>query len=150
GAARLASRERCRCPEEAHERAEQQGPGVHRDQDTRQVPSKIRQVAHPRTFWHGPAMRWPFARRARAALFSLLASAALASLAACGGAPPPPPQAARPPPRPPEKPAAPPPKEASWLPASVLAQIEDEKTSPYFARRGDDGLLLYADGGRWL
>jgi hypothetical protein len=28
--------------------------------------------------------------------------------------------------------------------------MEDEKSSPSFARRGNDGLLLYSAGGRWL
>jgi hypothetical protein len=28
--------------------------------------------------------------------------------------------------------------------------MEDEKSSSYFARRGDEGLLLYSAGGRWL
>src|SRR5215217_1509281 len=94
-----------------------------------------------------PPMGWSTARPVRAALLSLVASAALA----CSGAPPPPPSPrTRPPPHPVAKPAAKPPKEASWLPASLLAQIEDEKTSPYFARRGDDGLLVYAAGGSWL
>jgi len=36
------------------------------------------------------------------------------------------------------------------LPSTLLLRIEDEKTSPSFARRGDEGLLLYSAGGRWL
>src|ERR1700733_14680792 len=45
----------------------------------------------------------------------------------------------------PRAPGGPPP-----LPASVVAQLDDENASPYFARRGDDGLLMYPAAGRWL
>ena len=31
-----------------------------------------------------------------------------------------------------------------------IAQLDDETTSPYFARRGEEGLLLYASSGHWL
>jgi hypothetical protein len=93
-----------------------------------------------------PAMRWSIARFFRAASLWLVASAALA----CSGAPPPPARGTvRPPPRPSAAPSAPP-KSASWLSANLLAQLEDEKSSPYFARRGSDGVLLYSAGERWL
>lgn len=92
-----------------------------------------------------PAMRWSIARLCRAASLGLMASVALA----CSGAPPPVKDAARTPPRPSAAPAKPPDNPA-FLSASLLAQIEDEKSSPYFARRGSDGLLLYSVGGRWV
>lgn len=35
------------------------------------------------------------------------------------------------------------------LPAQVLAKLDSEDTTPYFARRGDEALLLHAAGGKW-
>lgn len=91
-----------------------------------------------------PPMRSSTARLSRVAPLWLLASAALA----CGARPPAP--AAALPPRPVEKPAAAPAEDPNLLPATVLMRIEDEKTSPIFARRGEESLLLYSAGGRWL
>jgi hypothetical protein len=91
-----------------------------------------------------PPMRSPFARLSRLAPLWLLASAALA----CGARPPAP--VAAPPPRSAAKPAAAPVEDANLLPATVLMRIEDEKSSPIFARRGDESLLIYSAGGRWL
>ncbi|WP_437634533.1 hypothetical protein [Sorangium sp. So ce854] len=77
-----------------------------------------------------------------------LLGASLALLLGCSGAAPPP--AARParvvktPPAQPKAPEGPP-----LLPAQVIAELEDEDTTPYLARRGDEALLLYAAGGRW-
>ncbi|WP_437608732.1 hypothetical protein WMF20_48260 [Sorangium sp. So ce834] len=77
-----------------------------------------------------------------------LLGAALALLLGCSGAAQAP--AARParvvktPPAQPKAPEGPP-----LLPAQVVAELEDEDATPYFARRGDEALLLYAAGGRW-
>jgi hypothetical protein len=48
-------------------------------------------------------------------------------------------------------PAQPKPREQgpALLPAHVLAQLDDEDAAPYFARRDDEGLLLYASAGLW-
>ncbi|WP_156339266.1 TolB family protein [Chondromyces crocatus] len=35
------------------------------------------------------------------------------------------------------------------LPANVVAHLEDEESSPYFTRRGDEALLFWAAGGKW-
>jgi hypothetical protein len=35
------------------------------------------------------------------------------------------------------------------LPAQVLAQLDDENAAPYFARRGDEGLLFFSSRGHW-
>lgn len=35
------------------------------------------------------------------------------------------------------------------LPAQVLAQLDDENAAPYFARRGEEGLLLFSSRGHW-
>ncbi|WP_438017113.1 hypothetical protein WMF18_41065 [Sorangium sp. So ce315] len=76
-----------------------------------------------------------------------LLGASLALLLGCSGAAQPPP--ARParvvktPPAQPKAPEGPP-----LLPAHVIAELEDEETTPYLARRGDEALLLYAAGGR--
>jgi hypothetical protein len=51
---------------------------------------------------------------------------------------------------PPPAPVAAAPQGPALLPAAVLAQLEDENAAPYFTRRGDEGLLLYAASGRWL
>ncbi|WP_437577023.1 hypothetical protein [Sorangium sp. So ce887] len=76
-----------------------------------------------------------------------LLGAALALLLGCSGAAQAP--AARParvvktPPGQPKAPEGPP-----LLPAQVVAELEGEDAAPYFARRGDEALLLYAAGGR--
>ena len=89
------------------------------------------------------AMRW---LPSRAVGLALLAGA----IAACSAAPPP---VVKRPPRPElpkaAAPPAPPPIEGV-LPSHVIAQLDDETTSPYFARRGEEGLLLYASSGHWL
>jgi hypothetical protein len=36
------------------------------------------------------------------------------------------------------------------LPAAVLAMVDDEKATPYFARRSDGALIFYEAKGRWL
>jgi hypothetical protein len=50
----------------------------------------------------------------------------------------------------PKAPLPPPPPAFVGLPSHVVAQLDDENTSPYFARRGEEGLLLYASSGHWL
>lgn len=35
------------------------------------------------------------------------------------------------------------------LPAQVLAQLDDENAAPYFARRGEEGLLFFSSRGHW-
>ncbi|WP_437762831.1 hypothetical protein WMF27_44200 [Sorangium sp. So ce281] len=86
----------------------------------------------------GPAL----GRRAPALL-----GAALALSLGCSAAPQAP--VARParvvktPPAQPKAPEGPP-----LLPARVIAELDDEDATPYFARRGDEALLLYAAGGR--
>src|SRR5215468_5922340 len=80
----------------------------------------------------------------------VLAGSVLAGLAlSCSGNQPPPaaPEIPRPPPT-----AAPPAglKGPDLLPAQVLAQVEDENSAPYFARRAEGALLLYPVKGRWL
>ncbi|WP_437733894.1 hypothetical protein [Sorangium sp. So ce1335] len=77
-----------------------------------------------------------------------LTGAALALLLGCSGAAKAP--AARPAPvvkTPRAQPKAP--EGVPLLPARVIAELEDEDATPYFARRGDEALLLYAAGGRW-
>ena len=71
------------------------------------------------------------------------------ALAACSAAPSPPstlrPKVAVP------RPAAPPtPAKIESLPSHIVALLDDESTSPYFARHGEEGLLLHASNGRWL
>jgi len=90
--------------------------------------------------------------RARAwlTLVSVVAMALGGPSLGCGGAPPQKKTAARParakkPPAPAPKPASPIP----LLPAHVVAELTDENATPYFARRGQDGLLLYSANGRW-
>ncbi len=46
-------------------------------------------------------------------------------------------------------PAAKAPEGPPLLPAEVLARLDSEDATPYFARRGDEALLLYAAGGKW-
>ncbi|MEP7119335.1 MAG: hypothetical protein ABJE95_00265 [Byssovorax sp.] len=88
-------------------------------------------------------MRWLPSRTAGLALLS-------GALVACSAAPPP---VVTPHPKPEvprvAPPPAPPPIEG-LLPSHVIAQLDDETTSPYFARRGEEGLLLYASSGHWL
>ncbi|WP_437326383.1 hypothetical protein [Sorangium sp. So ce381] len=87
----------------------------------------------------GPAL----GRRAPA----LLGAALALSLGCSGAAPAPvarPPRVVKTPPAQPKAPEGPP-----LLPARVIAELDDEDTTSYFARRGDEALLLYAAGGRW-
>ncbi|APR84689.1 Hypothetical protein A7982_10038 [Minicystis rosea] len=81
---------------------------------------------------------------------SLVAAILAGTVIACGGTPKPEANVpeAPPPPPPPKAEAAPvgPP----MLPANVLTKLDDENAAPYFARRGEDGLLLYASKGRWI
>lgn len=96
-------------------------------------------------FWHGPpAMRSP----SMLSLAPLLLAGAAIS---CGGTPLPEPTAppTTRPPAPPAtaKPAAP--SAPPFLPAHVLAKLDDENAAPYFARRGDEGLVLYASRAHW-
>ena len=88
-------------------------------------------------------MRWLPSRTAGLALLT-------GALAACSAAPVPvkvrPPKAEVPRAAPPP---APPPIQG-LLPSHVIATLDDETTSPYFARRGEEGLLLYASSGHWL
>jgi len=90
-----------------------------------------------------PAMRsWPI----------VLAGSLSAGLAlSCAGTQPPPaaPEIPRPPPAASSK-APPRPSGPELLPAQVLAQVDDDGASPYFARRADGGLLLYAARGHWM
>jgi hypothetical protein len=82
----------------------------------------------------------------------LLAAAkivAIGSLAGCGAARPPKPKDPRPirvVKAPQARPTLPGP---AALPAHVLATLDDQEAAPYFARRGDEGLVLYATGGHW-
>ncbi len=88
------------------------------------------------------AMRWLPSRAAGLALLT-------GALAACSAAPPPP--AARPAKVEVPKPPAPPlPAKIEGLPSHIVALLDDESTSPYFARHGEEGLLLYASNGHWL
>src|SRR5262249_10514773 len=36
------------------------------------------------------------------------------------------------------------------LPAHVVAKLDDLESTPYFARRGDEGLVLFTSHGRWM
>ncbi|WP_437983180.1 hypothetical protein [Sorangium sp. So ce117] len=87
----------------------------------------------------GPAL----GRRAPALL-----GAALALSLGCSGAAPAPVARQAPvvktPPAQPKAPEGPP-----LLPARVIAELDDEDATPYFARRGDEALLLHAAGGRF-
>jgi hypothetical protein len=107
-------------------------------------------VARPPRIWHGPRpMRWSNVRFAqRCTTAGVLGALLLGSVSGCKSAPepvvkapPPPAPTVAPPPAGPEVPP--------MLPASVAALLDDENVSPYFARRGDDGLLLYSSHGRW-
>ena len=89
------------------------------------------------------SMRWLPSRAAGLALLT-------GALVACSAAPP---QVATRPPKAEVPKAAPPPAAPpieGLLPSHVIAQLDDETTSPYFARRGEEGLLLYASSGHWL
>ena len=76
-------------------------------------------------------------------------AAALLAVSGCGS--PPPAKTARParvvktPPAAPSEALKGPP----MLPAQVLAKLDNEDATPYFARRGDEALLLHAAGGKW-
>jgi hypothetical protein len=105
-------------------------------------------LAPPGPFWHGPAMSWLKARGARALGLTVLSTLGVA----CG-----PPSAPPLPPRPTtkaEKPAPPPaasqPQNPAFLPSQVLARVDDENASVYFAQRGGDALIFYAAKQRWL
>ncbi len=92
-----------------------------------------------------PAMRtWP----------TVLACSLSAGLAlSCGGAQPAPVSPEMPRPvttRTPEAAAPPAPTTTQPLPAKVLAMVDDESASPYYARRKDGGLLFYSARGRWM
>lgn len=105
-------------------------------------------MAEQHGFWHGPpAMRRPRSSPHLSAVSALLAGAAIS----CAGTVPPPtkePEIPRPPPAPT---AAPAPAAPALLPSNVIAKIEDESISPYFARRGaDDALLVFSAKGRWM
>jgi hypothetical protein len=76
-------------------------------------------------------------------LFALLATA-------CAGTPKPDAVAPEPPKMPPAATAPPQPPGPAFLPAQLLGRLDDEGSSPYFARRGDEGLVLYSAHGRWL
>jgi hypothetical protein len=90
-------------------------------------------------------------RRIRAPWSAFLGVSLAALTLSCGAGPKPEPGVPEaPPPMPAAEPAPPAPQGPPLLPASVVAQIDDEKTTPYFARRGDDGLLFYSAAGRWL
>jgi hypothetical protein len=72
------------------------------------------------------------------------------SLAGCGGAAPPKKTATRPTKaRKPKAPAPKAPETIPLLPAHIVAELADESATPYFARRGQEGLLLYSANGRW-
>jgi hypothetical protein len=81
----------------------------------------------------------------------VLAAPLLAGLALSCANPPPPvaPEIPRPAPAPVAT-AAPGPTAPDLLPAQVLALVDDESATPYFARRSDGGLLFYSSKGRWL
>lgn len=87
-------------------------------------------------------MRWLPSRTVGLALLT-------GALVSCSAAAPP--KVARPRPTAAVK-APPPPAPATFvgLPSHIVAQLDDENTSPYFARRGEEGLLLYASSGHWL
>ena len=80
----------------------------------------------------------------------VLAGPFLAGLALSCANPPPPVAPEIPKPAPPVATAAPGPKAPDLLPAQVLALVDDETSTPYFARRKDGGLLFYSAKGRWL
>src|SRR5262245_33422779 len=88
--------------------------------------------------------------RAWLAIASTLTAVWLGSSLGCGSTPPPKrptTRAIRTP-----KPTAPAPKQpdiAPLLPSYVVAELTDENATPYFARRGQEGLLLYNVEGRW-
>jgi len=87
-------------------------------------------------------MRWLPSRSMGLALLT-------GALVSCSAAPPSPAV----PPRPTALPKAPPPpapEKFVGLTSHIVAQLDDENTSPYFARRGEEGLLLYASSGHWL
>jgi hypothetical protein len=90
-------------------------------------------------------------RRIRAPWNAFLGASLAALTLSCGAGPKPEPGVPdRPPPMPRAEPTAVAPQGPPLLPASVVAQIDDDSVAPYFARRGDDGLLLYSAAGRWL
>jgi hypothetical protein len=81
---------------------------------------------------------------------TLLAGSLSAGLVlSCGGAKPAvvAPEIPKPPPT---VAAAPAPKGPDLLPAQVLAVVDDETAAPYFARRAEGALLMYAAHGRWM
>ena len=82
---------------------------------------------------------------------TVLAGPLLAGLAlSCANTPPPvAPEIPRPAPAPVAT-AAPEPVGPALLPAQVLALVDDESSSPYFARRADGAVLFYSAKGRWL
>lgn len=93
-----------------------------------------------------PAMRWSMTR----ALGSALVSGLAASLAiACSSTPPPVVGTTHGPPAASATAAPSAPEGPPLLPAKVIAEL-DESAAPIFVRRGDDGLLLFSAGGRWL
>ena len=100
-------------------------------------------------FWHGPAaMRTSLFASTRA--FTIVTAMLSGTAISCAGTPLPeaaPPEIPRPPPSAsaPAAPAGP-----ALLPSVTLAMIEDENASPHFARRGEEGLFVYASRGRWL
>lgn len=71
---------------------------------------------------------------------------------ACGA--PPPPQVPTKPPAASAKPAAPPPaapaQNPAYLPAQIVAGLDDENAAVYYAQRGDAGLVFYNAKQRWL
>ncbi|MFT3766562.1 MAG: hypothetical protein QM820_13765 [Minicystis sp.] len=76
----------------------------------------------------------------------LLAAAAIS----CGGTPMPEPAVPETPKPPPAPTVAPAPVGPELLPAQVLAKLDDENAAPYFARRGEEGLVLYASHAHWF
>ena len=101
-------------------------------------------MAGPSPFWHGPpAMRLT-------PKLSLVAALLAGAAISCGGTPKPEANVPEAPPPPPPPKAEPAPVGPALLPAHVLTKLDDENAAPYFARRGEEGLLLYASKGRWL
>jgi hypothetical protein len=84
------------------------------------------------------------------AISSILTAGLVCTSAGCGSQKPPkrPTQRVQRTPKP-KAPVAQQPAIEPLLPAYVVAELTDENATPYFARRGQEGLLLYNADGQW-
>ena len=99
----------------------------------------------------GSAPKPPEKSALRGSIQSTALALAILAVMGCGSDPPP---RARAPRRPDTALKTPPgsaaPKGPPMLPASIVAELDDEDATPYFARKADGtGLLLWSSKGRW-